>query len=84
MIYPTPTPWVCREVETSRSLVIENSSGQQVCRFYSVSPIDRANADFIVTLANSWGNQDALRTRITQLVQLYSPTDSIDSPQEAL
>lgn len=76
---PMPTPWRLRPLYGF--LIIEDAQGLEVCRFYSVSPIDRANAEWVVQLANSWSNADALRTRIVALAQLHSTTDSIDSPQ---
>lgn len=78
----TPCPWRCRDFGTT--LILENFAGQEVCRFYAVNPIDRANAEFIVRMANSWSSADALRTRCVELTQLYSPTDSQDAPMEPL
>lgn len=83
MTAPTTRPWKCVELPQTHSLAICNAMGWEVCRFYSVAPIDRANAELICVAVNSWANPDALRTQIHTLQQ-FSVTDSIDAPQEPL
>lgn len=83
MTVPTSRPWKVRDLPSTHSLSIENNVGWEICRFYSVAPIDRANAELICVAVNSWANPDALRTQIHSLTQ-FAVTDSIDSPQESL